>query len=298
MIRAYKVILVMLLLGILIINLSAQDSVPQLINYQGFLTDQVGKALNETLNITFRLYPDTSEFSTWKWSEEQAVEVTNGLFNVLLGSSKPLTSALLNANKYMGIKVEGELEMKPRMLLASVASSIQAEKAYVLSANDGDPENAVIVDEAGNVGIGVENPREKLDVDGLVFAKGFKTKIYTAGGVDAPLTTLSGNSFSDVPDLSITFSLSHAATIISHYCVSGHGGGHLITRLLIDEVEVSRVIQGDITYKGNVGQWMTELPAGEHTIKVEFRTSATQTNDPAGTDYNNRVLQVMVLGDQ
>ncbi len=107
----------------------AQDIVPTMINYQGFLTDQNGKALTSNYNIIFRLYPDTSIKTTWDWSEEQSVEVVNGLFNVLLGSSTPLTTDIFNGDKFLGITVGTETEMTPRMRLASVAYSMHADQA-------------------------------------------------------------------------------------------------------------------------------------------------------------------------
>ena len=109
---------------------SAQDmpGIPTVVNYQGSLTDENGKALSDSYDLVFRLYPDTNKTSNWEWSEQQSVVVTNGLFNVLLGSVTPLTPADLVGDKFLGITIEGELEMKPRLRLASVPFSFHADK--------------------------------------------------------------------------------------------------------------------------------------------------------------------------
>ena len=106
--------------------LSAQD-IPQLINYQGFLTDQNGKALTNNYNLIFRLYPDTSTLNS-DWNEEQTVKVVNGMYNVLLGSSIPLSAEILDNNSFLGITVKGEVEMKPRLHLVSVPYSYHSDK--------------------------------------------------------------------------------------------------------------------------------------------------------------------------
>ena len=107
---------------------SDSTSISKMINYQGFLTDQDGKALTGNYNIIFRLYPDTNIAANWVWSEEQTVAVENGLYSVLLGSSVPMTAEKLNNNKFLGITVKGELEMLPRLLLASVPFSFHSDK--------------------------------------------------------------------------------------------------------------------------------------------------------------------------
>jgi hypothetical protein len=108
----------------------AQDIVPTMINYQGFLTDQSGTALTGAYQITFALYSDSSGAASIVWDEtHNAVNIENGLFNVLLGSIDTLTADDLSGERYLGIRMAGEPEMTPRMRLASVAFSLQAEEA-------------------------------------------------------------------------------------------------------------------------------------------------------------------------
>ncbi len=292
-------------LVVLIILTSAvlgQNTVPTMINYQGFLTDPGGSALTGTYQIIFRIYDEASGNHPWLWHETHtAVSVENGLFNVLLGSIDTLSAEDISGDRFLAIKVENEVEMTPRMRLASAAYSLRAERAHALDAPDGDPDKAVYVDDDGNVGIGTMTPEANLDVAGLLNARSFKTTMYDTGGVNSPAVTLSSsNQWGDFPDLSITFTLTDTATVIIYYNISGSmsPANHFLSRLMIDDVNVSRQIFGATTYFSTNDYWMTELPAGEHTIKVQYRTPAGGTNDPVGNDYHNRILQVMVLGAQ
>jgi hypothetical protein len=178
------IMMVLVFYFLIVANTLAQENiVPTMLNYQGFLTDENGSALTGSYQISFRLYDEASGQNPWVWSEtHNAVVVENGLFNVLLGSLDTLTADDLAGERYLGITVAGEVEMTPRMRLASVAYSLQAEqaeqakKAYTMNSPDGDPVDAVYVDNDGNVGIGRTNPGEVLDVAGNVRASGF---VYT-----------------------------------------------------------------------------------------------------------------------
>ncbi len=172
-----QLISVILLSIIVMINVLAQNpsDIPTVINYQGYLTDENGKALSGTYDLLFRLYPDTLISSNWDWSEEQSVVVENGLYNILLGSINPITADTLKDEKYLGITVEGETEMEPRLRIASVAYSLRSEEAnyaHILSAPDNDPLKAVVVTNDGMIGIGTDNPKAKLDVSGGIFVHG------------------------------------------------------------------------------------------------------------------------------
>jgi hypothetical protein len=121
--------LLLVLLGILFVNASAQNTVPTMINYQGFLTDTTGRALDGTYMITFRLYEQPTGVASIKWEEEHTeVTVVNGLFNVLLGSVNALSAEHLDGDRYLEIKVGDEVELTPRMRLASVAYALHADK--------------------------------------------------------------------------------------------------------------------------------------------------------------------------
>jgi hypothetical protein len=65
------------------------------------------------------------------WTETQNVTVTNGAFNVLLGSVTPLANTLFTSGgeRYLGVKVGADPEMAPRFQLTSVAFAFHATEA-------------------------------------------------------------------------------------------------------------------------------------------------------------------------
>ncbi|HEX7400595.1 MAG TPA: hypothetical protein VF369_00325, partial [candidate division Zixibacteria bacterium] len=79
--------------------------VPQLINYQGMLTDNSGTPLNGTYSIIFKIY-NAESAGTKRWEETQSgVLVSNGLFNVILGSVNPIDSLDFNEQYWLDITV-------------------------------------------------------------------------------------------------------------------------------------------------------------------------------------------------
>jgi hypothetical protein len=95
-------------------------AIPQLINYQGQLTSPTGSPLDTTVAMTFRLYPVSSGGAT-VWTETHpAVTVTDGLFNVSLGSITAL-SDLFAVNRWLGVTIGNNSEMTPRQQVTTVA---------------------------------------------------------------------------------------------------------------------------------------------------------------------------------
>jgi len=95
----------------------AAAAVPNLMPYQGRLTDAAGNPINGSQTIEFSIY-DAAEAGSLLHTQTEDVTVQNGLFNVNLG---PLPGSLFTGqNLYLGIRVGGDAEMTPRQLLGSV----------------------------------------------------------------------------------------------------------------------------------------------------------------------------------
>lgn len=120
---------------------SQAPAIPAMVNYQGKLTDADGNPRTGTYSMAFTIYSDEGG-STQVWSETHSVQATDGLFNVLLGSDTPLTPSILDGDRWLGVQVETDPEMRPLEPLSSVP--------YALLANvpDGSITTAKIADGA------------------------------------------------------------------------------------------------------------------------------------------------------
>lgn len=99
--------------------------------YQGRLADKNGDPLTQTVNMIFRLYAAAnggSPFWEEQWTGANSVQVSDGLFNVMLGSLTPIPLGVItgNANLFLGITVGTDSEMSPRVQLGSVPFATQA----------------------------------------------------------------------------------------------------------------------------------------------------------------------------
>jgi hypothetical protein len=98
----------------------APAQIPQLINYQGQLTDGSGNPANETVTMEFAIFGAASEGSAL-YSETQSVSVTSGVFNVLIGSVTPIPPDLFDsgAGRYLEVRVNDTV-LTPRRPFGSV----------------------------------------------------------------------------------------------------------------------------------------------------------------------------------
>ena len=106
--------------------LDALAQAPQLLNYQGRLTDANGAPRNGSFPMSFAILGGTSS-----WSEAQTVNVANGFFSVLLGSVTPFPADLFTSGqtdafgplRYLRVSVNGET-LSPDIRIVSVAWAI------------------------------------------------------------------------------------------------------------------------------------------------------------------------------
>lgn len=139
-----KILLGSLLIFICSATFSFAGSIPQLINYQGALTDTSGSPVPDgQYAVVFSIY-DAPTGGTALWTETWNSSTTpvitlKGTLNVLLGSYKPIPASLFadHAVTYLGIKVGNDSEMLPRQKIASVG--------YAFKAEYGVPKGAIII---------------------------------------------------------------------------------------------------------------------------------------------------------
>ena len=76
----------------LVANRADAITIPQMMTYQGRLTDATGVPVPDgEYSITFKLYTQPSGGNPF-WSETQKVTTRDGMFSVLLGSVTPITT--------------------------------------------------------------------------------------------------------------------------------------------------------------------------------------------------------------
>ena len=112
---------------------TAHAQLPRTINYQGYLTSPSGAAISANLPMVFKIY-NVASLGAALHSEPQTVAVTNGIFNVLLGTGAVL-SLPFDAAYYLGVTVGADAELSPRQPLAASPYSIRAASAEGLAAN-------------------------------------------------------------------------------------------------------------------------------------------------------------------
>jgi hypothetical protein len=122
-------------------------TVPQMLSYQGKLTDTLGQPVpNNDYSVMFKLYTVPSGGSPF-WNETQSVKTRAGLFSVLLGSVTPIGSVPAGGALYLGMTVGGGSELVPRLRIASAAYAYKADTAnYALVAAGGGSVTSVAQD--------------------------------------------------------------------------------------------------------------------------------------------------------
>ncbi|UCC45436.1 MAG: hypothetical protein JSU65_05820 [Candidatus Zixiibacteriota bacterium] len=110
---------------------AAAAEVPQVINYQGRLLDDLGYLVADgDYQITFNIWNYYSGGALLWSSGAQIVPVEDGLFSYELGSAVPLPHALFTDTvRWLGISVSGDPEIEPRTRLITVPYAYQALRA-------------------------------------------------------------------------------------------------------------------------------------------------------------------------
>jgi hypothetical protein len=111
---------------------SAPAVAPAVMNYQGYLTDDDGAPYDGQANFQFGIFAASAGGSAI-WDEtHNGVTVSGGYFNVLLGSTDPLSAVdFSDATRYLGVDVDtgsGYVSL-PRQRLGAVPYALQAQVA-------------------------------------------------------------------------------------------------------------------------------------------------------------------------
>ena len=110
---------------LLCVTTSALAGPPGNITYQGTLGSAEGQPVNGTFTITFRLYFGLEDATAY-WEETHTVDVDDGKFSVELGDLTPMPNELFGAPLFLGIQVQGDVEMTPRLRLSATPYAFRA----------------------------------------------------------------------------------------------------------------------------------------------------------------------------
>lgn len=97
----------------------------QTLTYQGTLGTAAGAPIDGARSITFRLY-FAQDGAIAYWSETHNVSIDDGRFAVELGATTPLPNELFGEQLFLGIQVDGDVEMTPRLELTASPYAFRA----------------------------------------------------------------------------------------------------------------------------------------------------------------------------
>lgn len=110
--------------------------VPDSLSFQGYMSKLSGVPLDTTMDITFTLFKDGGSV----WSETKTgVVVSNGIFNVILGSpTTPLSVIPFNGPMELGISAVGH-DILPKVALTPAAYALGLRGLYAIPGTGGAP---------------------------------------------------------------------------------------------------------------------------------------------------------------
>ena len=236
------------------------------IPYQGRLADINGNPVTDRVNMEFRLYDvPTGGTPLWEefWTGGNAVNVSDGLFSVMLGSINTNLAQTVQGHDtlYLGITVGTDSEMSPRVQLGSVPFSV-----WSLTVADGSITAAKIA--AGAVG-------SDAIADGAVGSAKLNLQ-NDFQRILTPVSITTSEAFGvgvAIPDTAMTINLDRPSRIL--YMARGvvffdYLTGENIVYLRLDGGDVQDfIVQGVPKTTFDITTFL-DLDAGTHTLELYY----------------------------
>lgn len=152
-----------LYMAVMIILFSAFviGAIPDTLNIHGKLLNNGGSPQTGTFNMNFSIYDVASGGSNIYTQTQSVTTDENGIYTLILSG---LTGVNFSQQTYLGVTVESDSEMTPRINLTSVPSALAPEAGGGGSSLWTESGSDIYYD-AGSVGIGIATPSTQLEVD-------------------------------------------------------------------------------------------------------------------------------------
>ena len=131
--------------------------IPDTFNIHGKLTDPSGSASIGTFDMNFSIYSVSSGGSPIYSQSHNITTDGSGIYTLILSG---LDGVDFEQDTWLGIQVESDSEMTPRLNLTSVPSALAGGGSSLWTESGSD-----IYYDAGSVGIGIATPSTQLEVD-------------------------------------------------------------------------------------------------------------------------------------
>jgi len=283
------------------------------IPYQGRLANADGSPFTGAQVMTFRLFNAPSGGSPlWaeSWTGGNSVQISDGLFSVLLGSlNNSLTSVVQsNPQLWLGIEVGTDAEMSPRVQLGSAAYAMQAltvPDASIVTAKLAD--NVITTTKLVDASVtgaklaGGSVTAAKIGT-GEVSSEKLKLQNGSSCLSDPANVNLTGGQGESVPGLTLDFTLARPSKVLVWMdgiaSFSNASNSWAYVYLFIDgTLQTMSVTNNNWLFLAK-GQRITSLAAGPHNLNMAVHTGQSGIFTIGGSQNGGTCISYLVLGEQ
>ncbi len=190
--ESQRLALALLALAVFIPPTAALAAGPNMVHYQGYLTDDGGIPVTTPVALMFKIY-DTDNGGTPLWTEDQGnVTPINGVFNVMLGSVTALTPDLFAGGPRWLETVVDNTALTPRRQFLSVPYAMHAAVADSALTGGGGGDSVWqtsgnnVYRLLGNIGVGTSNPTSHLTISRDSQAQNHQLELRNVGSIQQP----------------------------------------------------------------------------------------------------------------
>ncbi len=265
---------------VLLVTFGVYAQVPRLMNYQGVLTDADGNPVNDSLSVQFSIYA-TATGGSALWTETQTVTITDGVFNVLLGSANPIPYSIFDGDdRYLSLKVGSDLEMAPRKKLVSVGYSFHSNNSDSLGGLGAS--SFVKTDQPNSISTGM------VQTNAVTEGKIFPDIVSSISGV-----TNDGGNIELEAGSNVTITPDDANNRITISSSGGTGGGD-ITSVIAGTGLSGGGTSGDVTLNVGTG---TGITAGANVVALNTTyTDGQYVNEGQSNSITNVMMSDNSVG--